>query len=187
MDKACLKNTEDLPVLLTFQDEARFGRMSDPRACWAPKGVRPLIPQALVREYQYVFGTVAPQSGQLDYMLAPSMKTEFMSKFLKQVSRAHNDEFVIMVVDGASSHKSKSLVIPANCQLILLPPYSPELNPAERLWNQLRRDCLANRYFENLDDAMKEVMSGLTKMKRNRKALKSLTNWPWIRAILTAN
>jgi hypothetical protein len=90
-----------LPILLTFQDEARFGRLSDPRACWAPSPCRPKVQSALIRKYEYVFRTVPPQTGQLDLMVAPSMKTENMSKFLKQVSRGHKDNFVIMVVDGA--------------------------------------------------------------------------------------
>jgi hypothetical protein len=78
----------DLPIYLTFQDEARFGRLSDPRRCWAPAPVRPKICQSLVREFKYVFGSVCPATGQLDYMIADNMKTENMSRFLKQVSKA---------------------------------------------------------------------------------------------------
>jgi transposase len=173
--------------LVTFQDEARFGRLSDSKGCWAPSPMRPIVKSALIREYEYVFGTIAPKTGQLDYMIAPSMKTENMSKFLKQVSRAHKDKFVVMVVDGASSHKSKDLVIPDNLSLIVLPPYSPELNPAERLWNNIRRDYIANHFFDTLDGAMAQCRKGLKEVKRNKEALKSLTYWPWIRAILDAN
>lgn len=61
-----------------------------------------------------------------------------MSRFLAQVSETHKMEFVVMVVDGASSHRSKDLVVPENISLVRLPPYSPELSPAEQIWNILR-------------------------------------------------
>jgi transposase len=119
-------------------------------------------------------------------MIADDMKTDNMSRFLKQVSKAHPDNHIVMVLDGASTHKSKSLIIPSNMDLIVLPPYSPELNPSERLWNTLRRDYFANRYFETLEDAMQQVKFGLKEMKKDRKALKDLTLWPWIINILNA-
>jgi transposase len=186
MGKAALKNKRNLPVCLMFQDEARFGRMSDPRRCWAPLGTRPKVISALVREYSYIFGAICPKTGHFDYMKAPDMKTPNMSLFLRQVSRAHPNRFVIMVVDGASTHKAKDLVIPGNVALIILPPYSPELNPSERLWNKLRRDYFANHYFATLDEAMEQVDFGLGEMKSTRSALRSLTLWPWIKEIVNA-
>ncbi|MDR3154535.1 MAG: transposase [Deltaproteobacteria bacterium] len=132
--KALAKNKNNLPVDLMFQDEARFGRMSDPKSCWCPAPYRPIVPTALVREYRYVNGAACPKTGRFDYMTCDDMKTANMSKFLKQVSRSHRNRFVVMVVDGASSHKAKNLSIPKNIELIILPPYSPELNPQEQVW-----------------------------------------------------
>jgi len=169
-----------------FQDEARFGRMSDPRSCWAPAPHRPVVNLALIREFKYEYAAVSPWDGCLDYMTADKMNTEGMSCFLKQVSGAHPDEFNIMVVDGASSHKSKDLNIPENVSLIFLPPYSPELNPAEQIWNVLRREWFANRVFDSLDAATKQAEQGLATMAANQNAMQSLSNWPWISAILKA-
>jgi transposase len=107
-----------------------------------------------------------------------------MSSFLDQVSKAHKKEFIIMVIDGASSHKSKDLKIPKNVSFIRLPPYSPELNPAEQIWNMLRRNYFANRVFDDLDAATKQAEFDLTKMAANKSAICRLTNWPWISAIL---
>lgn len=167
-----------------FQDEARFGRMSDPRACWAPAPHRPVVNLALIREYRYEYAAVSPWDGSLDFMTAEKMNTEKMSRFLEQVSKAHKDEFIVMVVDGASSHKSKELFIPKNVALIRLPPYSPELNPAEQIWKILRRDYFANRVFDTLDAATYQAKVGLTEMAANKLAIRQLTNWPWISAIL---
>ena len=89
-----------------------------------------------------------------------------------------------MVLDGASSHKSKELKIPDNVSLIPLPPYSPELNPAEQIWNLLRRDYFANRVFDSLDASTKHAERGLAEMAANKSAVRQLTNWTWISAIL---
>ena len=119
------RNVENLPVDIVFQDEARFGRLSDPRRSWAPAPHRPVVMTCLVRQFNYVFGAVCPSTGQFDYMRAKDMKTPNMSKFLKRVSTNHNGKFVVMVLDGASTHKAKTLEIPSNVGLIILPPYSP--------------------------------------------------------------
>jgi len=72
-----------------FQDEARFGRLSDPRRCWAPAPLRPVVPVALVREYAYAYAAVSPQDGALDWMLTLKMDTLNMNAFLNHVSRRH--------------------------------------------------------------------------------------------------
>lgn len=167
-----------------FQDEARFGRISDPRACWAPAPHRPVVNLALIREFRYEYAAVSPWDGDLDFMTAEKMNTESMSRFLDQVSKAYQDQFIVMVVDGASSHRSKELEIPKNVSFIRLPPYSPELNPAEQIWNNIRREYFANRVFDTLDAATAQAEFGLTEMAANKLATRQLTNWPWISAIL---
>jgi transposase len=180
------QNVDRLPIRLMFQDEARFGRMSDPRACWAPAPQRPVVNLALVREFRYEYAAVSPWDGCLDFMTSEKMNTENMSAFLAQISQAHRDEYIIMVLDGASSHRSKDLKLPKNVSLVPLPAYSPELNPAEQIWNALRRDYFANRVFGSLDAATTQAEKGLTEMAANKQAICSLTNWPWINAILKA-
>ncbi|MDD5095645.1 MAG: transposase [Dehalococcoidia bacterium] len=78
-----------------FQDEARFGRMSDPRACWAPSPKRPKVGLELVREFRYEYAAVSPWDGTLDSMTAEKMNTENMSRFLNQVSQRHQEDFMI--------------------------------------------------------------------------------------------
>ena len=183
---ACLKNQRELPVRLMFQDEARFGRMSDPRACWAPVPNRPMVNRAIIREFRYEYAAVSPRDGVLDYMTLEKMNTENMGLFLQKVSESHKQDFIIMVLDGAPSHKGKELEVPENIALVFLPSYSPELNPAEQIWNVLRRDYFANRVFDSLNAATHQAESGLAYMASNSETLKRLTNWPWISAILKA-
>ena len=158
-----MKNENQLPIRLMFQDEARFGRMSDPGACWSPSPHRPIVNSALVREFRYEYAAVSPWDGCLDYMTTEKMNTENMSFFLDQISKAHGNEFNIMVLDGASSHKSKELKVPANVALVILPPYSPELNPAEQIWRIMRR----NYFFDyHLCSAKVNRRSGMGGVRR---------------------
>ena len=132
-------------VRLMFQDEARFGRRVRMRRCWAPVPQRPVVANGYEREFTYVYGAVSPVEGQLDGMICRKMNPELMSQFLAQVSGAHPDDFVVMIIDGASSPVAKALVVPEHIRLHRLPAYSPQLNPQEHLWDELREKEFPNR------------------------------------------
>jgi hypothetical protein len=100
------------------------------------------------REFQYVYVAVSPLEGELDWRIGPVMNTEQMGTFLAQVSAAHPEDFIVMVVDGASSHVVRALVVPENIRLHRLPGYSPELNPQEHLWDELREKEFPNWVFQ---------------------------------------
>jgi transposase len=114
------------------------------------------------------------------------MNTEKISHFLDEIGKVHGQDFMVMVLDGAPSHKCKDLVVPENITLVFLPPYSPELNPAELIWNELRRNYFVNKVFDSLNTATLQAENGLNRMSSNKQAVKSLTNWPWINVILNA-
>ena len=168
------------PVRLVFQDEARFGRMVRIRRCWSPFPLRPQVDNGYERQFVYVYGAVSPIEGELDWKICPKMNTERMNEFLQQVSQAHPDEFIIMIVDGASSHRSHDLVVPENIRLYRLPGYAPELNPQEHIWDELREKEFPNRVFDSLDGVTAQLEAGLPRMAANHEALRSLTAWPWI-------
>lgn len=94
------------------QDEGRFGRISDPRRCWAPKGIRPRAPRQIVREYLYAYAAVCPALGQMTSLLLPYANTDMMSLFLEEVAQDFKDYFVVMLVDQAGWHTSNSLKVP---------------------------------------------------------------------------
>jgi len=111
-----------------FQDEARFGRMVRLRRCWSPAPLRPVVDNAYEREFQDVDGALSPLEGELDGMICPAMNTENRGGFLAQVSAAHPQDFIVMILDGASSHVAKARVVPENIRLHRLPASAPELN-----------------------------------------------------------
>jgi hypothetical protein len=175
-------------IRLMFQDEARFGRMVRIRRCWAPAPLRPKVPNGYEREFVYVYGAVSPVEGDLDWQICREMNTDRMGEFLQQVGTTHIDDFIVMVLDGAASHKAKALAIPENIRLLPLPGYSPELNPQEHVWDELREKEFPNRVFNQLSAVVHQLETGLPRMCSNREGLRSLTAWPWIVSLnLTAN
>ena len=167
-------------VRLMFQDEARFGRMVRIRRCWAPAPQRPLVDNGYEREFTYVYGAVSPLEGQLDWMICQKMNAELMGQFLAQVSAAHPDDFIIMIIDGASSHVAKALVIPENIRLHRLPAYSPQLNPQEHLWDELREKEFPNRVFADMAGVLRQLEQGLPRLAADTDRVRSITAWPWI-------
>jgi hypothetical protein len=175
-------------VRLMFQDEARFGRMVRIRKCWAPAPLRPSVANGYEREYVYAYGAISPCDGEMDWMICRQMNTEHMGNFLMQVSVSHPHDFIIMVLDGASSHKAKGLIKPENIRLVALPTYAPELNPQEHVWDELREKEFPNRVFNDLTAVVKQLEHGLHQLSIDHDRLISLTAWPWIVSInLKAN
>lgn len=170
---------------LMFQDEARFGRMSRPRRCWAPAGTRPTMCNGYEREFTYVYGAVSPMEGTLDYRLCAKMNTEEMGVFLQEVSAKYPEEYLLMVVDGASSHRARALEVPANVALIPLPGYSPQLNPQENVWDEIREKNFPNRVYESMEAVRAKLAEGLAEFAAATAAVISLTAWPWIKKILS--
>lgn len=117
-----------------FQDEARFGRINDPRRCWTPPNYRPQLAKQIIREYTYIYGAVCPWDGVADFLILPSMTINSMNLFLAEIAKRHSKEFIYLIYDGASCHNPDSLKMPTNMSTKTLPPYSPELNPTEALW-----------------------------------------------------
>src|SRR5512139_35696 len=173
----------NLPVRVMFQDEARFGRLSDPRRCWAPAPLRPTVGLALIREYTYAYAAVSPQDGALDWMLAPKMDTLNMSAFLDHLSQRHPEDFILMVTDGAPSHRSQDLAIPKNMALVRLPPYSPELNPVEHLWDEIREKWFPNLAFRELDSVEDLLENALHTLEQDPARVASLAGFDWLVSI----
>ena len=168
------------PIRLMFQDEARFGRMARIRRCWAPAPLRPLVFNGYEREFTYVYGGVSPLQGQLDWSLSDKMNTAQMAAFLSQVSQAHPQEFIVMVVDGASSHKAKELIVPENVRLIRLPGYSPELNPQEHIWDEVREKEFPNLVLDQMAVVIERLKSGMSAIAADAERVRRITAWPWV-------
>jgi len=162
------------------QDEGRFGRITDIRTCWAPKGIRPKVPRQVARVFVYVYAAVCMALGKMTSLILPYANTEMMNLFLEHVSHDFKEYFVIMLVDGAGWHRSRDLKIPENIRLIRQPSYSPELNPVEHLWDELREKYLRNKAFRSLDAVEDALCTGLRELHCDHHRVRSMTNFPYL-------
>ena len=168
------------PIRLMFQDEARFGRITDTRRCWCPKPVRPMVTAMVTQEYTYAYAAVSVADGELDTLILPHVNGNCMQLFLNEVAARHPDDRIVMVLDGAGWHQSQELIPPANLRLFKLPPYSPELNPVEHLWDELREKSFPNLVFDSLDALEGHLESALREMENDIARVRSIVAWPWI-------
>jgi putative transposase len=165
-------------IRLMFQDEAGFGRINKPKYCWCFPGTRPIVPCHHIREYRYAYGAVEPVTGDSFFLVMPYCDTLSMNEFLRGLSDEYPEDKIILVCDGASWHKSKSLEVPENIRIVILPPASPEMNPIEYIWKEIRKRGFSNKSFKTLDkviDKLCEVICGLS-----NDTIKSITGWKWI-------
>ncbi len=161
-----------------FQDEARFGRISDIRRCWAPKPLRPLCQAMLTHQYTYVYSAVDVCTGELDSLILLHVNTACMQLFLNEVSARHPDGLIVMVIDGAGGHRAHALEAPHNICLLKLPPYAPELNPVEHLWDELREKFFHNPVSQSLDALEVHLAHALQSLERNPHTVASIDSWP---------
>jgi len=163
-----------------FEDEARFGRMSDPVRCWAPSGCRPEVPTHRVRQDTHVFGSVSPHDGEFISLILPQADTAAMSLYLAEVSRRHPDEHILMFLDRAGWHRAKALQVPANLTLGWLPAYSPQCNPQELVWREVRREPFGNHDYDSMDAVEVALERRLCRLESARPQIQSLTGFEWI-------
>ena len=169
-----------LVLRLMFQDEARYGRINDPRQCWAYKGIRPVTHKQIIREYTYLYGAFCPGDGGMDCLILPSMDSACMNLFLKEVSARHPGELVLMVTDGAPCHKGQELTVPDNMRLLFLPPYCPQLNPAENMRDEMREKFFGNVSFESMDQLEDHLVAASIHYENAPATVKSISDWEWM-------
>lgn len=165
-------------------DEARFGRINRPVRCWAPPGIRPVVDCQTVREYTYAYGALCPHDGMLDSLIMPTMHSECFELFASELSKRHPKELIVVVCDGAGSHTATELSLPDNIRILTLPPYSPELNPTEQLWDLIRERRFANKAYDTMDEVERHLAGELHTLEQDRSTIQSLTHHPWIASSL---
>ena len=168
----------DAKIRLMFADEAGFGRISEPAYCWCPMGVRPIVPRHRVREYVYAIGAIDPIDGEKYFIIAPKCNTAWVNEFLKCLSDAFKNDYILLCWDRASWHTSNSLTIPDNIYIHYLPAYTPEMNPIEQLWKEPRKNDFKNTLFNSLNDVMDKLSNSLMAIKN--AVVKSICGRNWV-------
>src|SRR3954447_18768163 len=176
-------------VELWFMDEARVGQKGGLTHVWYQKGVRPRGVRQQGFASAYLFGAVCPERGKGVALVLPEVSTAAMDVFLAELSRAvPAGTHAALVLDGAGWHVSEDLTVPANLILIHPPPYSPELNPVERVWEYLRDRWLSHRVLTGGYDAVVDAAcAAWNALLAEPGRLRTLTNFPWLPASVSTS
>ena len=164
------------PVRLWVEDEARFGLHTLVRRCWALPGVRVVLPQQRKFQWAYMFSALEISTGRHFPLWMPGVDLGITTTYLEQLAASEPDAEHIIIWDGAGFHPRTGLhPLPGNVHLLRLPPYSPELNPVEKLWDIIK-DGICNRIFPTLDDLYDALVIEMEPFQQPERVFQLLGN-----------
>jgi transposase len=162
-------------INLYFQDESRFGLFTRNGKMITAKGVQSICNYHHEFKNMYLFGAFSPITGDTFLLELPECNTDMFQLYLNHFAEQKPDELKIVFLDNGAFHKAKRLIIPTNIILVFIPPYSPELNPAELVWKFLKARII-NKTCKTLKDLSKEI-EAIVKQKLSAERIMSITNY----------
>jgi putative transposase len=158
----------------------RLGQKNPRTRRWARRGTRPRALSDLRTQSAYLFGAICPELGIGAAVVMPRADTQAMQHQLDEIAHcAAPESHAIVVLDQAGWHTTDKLRLPENVSLLELPPKSPELNPAENVWQFLRQTRLSNRIFEGYDDIVTAACGAWNSLIADPDRIKSIGTRPW--------
>jgi hypothetical protein len=172
------------PVEIWFTDEARVGQQGTLTRVWAKRGSRPRALRDRRFEWAYLFGAICPERCIGAAIVMPEVNVEAMDQHLAEISRNVSvGAIALLVLDGAGWHSSPRLNVPKNIVLLPLPPYAPELNPMENVWEFMRGNDLSHRVWDGYEAIIDACCDGWNKLMRMPDRIASLTRRNWAQTV----
>ncbi|MGH9879337.1 MAG: IS630 family transposase [Nitrososphaerales archaeon] len=172
-----------LPIKIFTEDESRFGQMTVLRQRITLKGIKPVASYQHDFENTCLYGAVAPITGESFFFELPRLDSQCFQIFIDQFSEAFPDSLNILTLDNGSFHKAEKLRLPLNVRFVFTPPYTPEVNPMERVWQDFKAQ-LAGEIFATLDALCDRLASIICSYLPSQ--LSSLTSYPFFKAVCNA-
>lgn len=159
----------------------RVGQQGTLTRQWGERGCRLVVSKQTEYEWCYLYGAVCPETGHAVGLALPESNTDMMNRFLCELEKNLSPQtHGILILDQASWHHSKNLYQSEKITLLHLPPYSPELNPAERVWAHLKQNYLSNRVFKDYEEIVDSVCEAWLHFSKQKDFIRSLTHCSWI-------
>ena len=173
---------KDKPLEVWFQDEARVGQQGTLTRIWSRRGRRPRAPRDTRYKWSYIFGAACPERGTAAGLVLPYVGTEAMNLHLVEIAKTvAQGAHALLLIDGAGWHVAKALKVPDNISLLKLPPYAPELNPMENVWQYLRANKLAITVFDSYEDILDKCADAWNFFATEPERITSITQRDWIK------
>ena len=168
------------PVEVWFGDEARVGQQGTLTRVWAKRGSRPRAPRDRRYTWAYLFGAICPERRVGAAVVLPKANIDAMEAHLAEISRCVGPgAHAVLVLDRAGWHASPRLRVPDNISLIPLPPYAPELNSMENVWEYMRGNWLSHRVWDSYDDIVAACCHAWNRLMRMPEQIASITKRSW--------
>jgi transposase len=163
------------------EDETRIGQQGSLTRIWAKRGTRP----RKIRQQQfistYIYGAACHMTGESCALILPYANTESMNMFLEELSfRIRPNRHVALLMDNAGWHRATNLIVPNNITLVPLPPYAPELNAMEQIWEWIKNHYLSNQCYVNYTEIVNCACSAWNILSQNSELIKSIMHRDWI-------
>jgi hypothetical protein len=173
------------PVEIWFTDEARVGQQGSLTRVWAKRGSRPRVPRDRRFDWAYLFGAICPERSIGAAIIMPEVNVEAMNEHLAEISRHVSvGAIALLILDGAGWHSSPRLTRPHNIVLLPLPPYSPELNPMENVWQFMRANYLSHSVWDGYDAVIDACCDAWNKLMQMPERIASITTRTWATTII---
>lgn len=174
----------DKPIEIWFQDEARVGQKGSLEYVWAPVGSRPPMLRDNRHDSAYLFGAICHARKVGAAIVMPSVNAEAMGEHLKAISdQVAPGAHAVVVCDGAGWHQTgKRLRVPDNITLLSLPPYAPELNPMENIWDYLRGNKLSRLVWHSYEAIVSACCNAWLFLLGDPQRIDTIAHrsWAWV-------
>jgi len=169
------------PIEVFATDEHRIGLKPVTRRVWAPIGKRPIAHGHHRFDWLYVTAFVSPATGETFWYLSNGVSKEFFAALLQTFAReaeAGMSRIILLVLDNAGWHGPANLKVPDGIRLIHLPPYSPELQPAETLWSVVD-EPIVNKHIATIEELDAKIANQCVALVEQPEQIQSRTNFHW--------
>lgn len=174
-------------VKVWLMDEARFGLHTDLRRVWTRRGQRPVVTRQIKYTWDYLYGALSVLGGEAHFAHLPGVNLEWDQSYLRDLAASDESAIHVLLRDQAGFHlRDGDPRLPARVRIIDLPPYTPELNPCEQLWDILKDD-LANRLYRSVAQLRTAMKATLRRFWENPPLVLSLIGRPWLQVQLNAS
>jgi len=145
-----------------------------------PAGTRAVVGKQLIRQYTYAYTAVCPETGETYSLILPYADSDSMSIFLEKLSEHYSQNRIIMVMDNASWHSTKSMLGIQNIKPLFLPPRAPELNPVECIWHHIKERHFSNRVFKSIEEVEQRLVIALVELNQEKSKMRKMTLFNWL-------
>lgn len=165
-----------------FQDESRFGLMTKQKRVLISKGIKPIGKYQHSYQSLWLWGCFSPITGASFYWETPVVSNQIFESYLSDFSKLSPKELKIVIIDNAGFHASQNIMVPENVVLVRIPPYTPELNPAEKVW-QWMKDKVAMKFYQNIERLQEKITEMVQEL--SSESIKTITGYKFYNEIFS--